>query len=411
MKATLLPRSPMDALVIGFVLWFGSYAPLYAFLAHGLKPLYSYIALIALAAFYAIARGAAIGSLDILREKRIRWFLVWLIAYVAYGALSFQEGSQSDIAVQVLITLIEMVMLGFAFSALMVNARRLRLVGGAFVLLAIFDIAIFVLDFFHPTFTKVPGRAAGFYVDPNVAAYALSLIMLCAIETVPRRLRWLFLLACGLGVLLTFSRSGWIVWGTGVAWMGWQSESRSGIKKIVVAAASVVLGFGFLATVFFGGLGSFLMNTPIGSHLDANTLARLGVGAASLSGHSADLHQEEIWYSFSQISQQPLFGHGLGYVYEWGLPVGPHDVYLRFLVEGGVCGLVFYLLLIWLLWSMSRGIDRVLVLQIIIASFFNHNILEIPTVILVMTFLLARAGMRRYERRSVEVFAVRSGFA
>jgi len=410
MKAALLPRSPMDALLIGFVIWFGSYAPDYVFRTHGLKPLYSYFALIGLSIFYSIARGAATGTLDILRERRIRWFLAWLLAYVAYGALTFQEGSQSDVAVQVLITLIEMVMLGFAFSALMVNHRRLRLVGAAFVLLAFFDIVIFVLDFFHPTFSKTPGRAAGFYADPNVASYALSLIMLCAVESVPRRLRWLFVLACGVAVLLTFSRSGWIVWGVGVAWMGWQSESSSGIRKFAIATACVVLGLGFLVMVFFGGLGELLMNTSIGNYLDANTLARLGVGASSLSNRSADLHREEIWYSFSQFSRNPLFGNGLGYVYEWELPVGPHDVYLRFLVEGGLCGLLFYLLLMALLWFSTRGIDRVLVLQVLVASFFNHNILEIPTVIMVMTFLLARAGMRSHEQRS-EILALRNNFA
>lgn len=410
MKAALFPRSPMEALLIGFVLWFGSYAPDYVYKTHGLKPLYSYIALIVLSAFYSIARGAATGTLDILREGRIRWFLAWLLAYVAYGALTFQEGSQSDIAAQVLTTLTEMVLLGFAFSALMVNPRRLRLVGAAFVLLAIFDIAIFMLDFFRPTFTETPGRAAGFYINPDVAAYALSLIMPCAIETVQRRLRWAFVMACGVGVLLTFSRSGWIMWGIGVAWMGWHGESRSGAKKLAMAAACIALGLGFLVMVFFGGLGELLLNTPIGSHLDANTLARLGVGASSLSNRSADLHREEIWYSFSQMSQNPLFGHGLGYVYEWALPVGPHNMYLRFLVEGGLCGLLFYLLLMAFLWFTTSGVDRVLALQIIIGSFFNHNMLEIPTVILVMTFLLARAGMRRRQQRS-EVLALRNDFA
>jgi O-antigen ligase len=401
MKAAFLPRSPMEALLVGFVLWFGSYAPLYVFRSHGVKPLYSFIALIVLTGFYAMVRGAATGSLDILRDRRIRWFLGWLLAYAAYGELTFQESSQSDVAVQVLITLIEMVMLGFAFSALMVNSRMLRRIGIAFVLLAIFDIGIFVLDFLHPTFTDTPGRAAGFYVDPNAAAYALSLIMLCAVETVPRRLRWLFVLACGCAVLLTFSRSGWIVWGIGVAWMGFQGGSRSSkIKKLLVAGGCLILGVGFLLLVFFGGLGEFLMNTPIGSHLNTYTLARLGVGASSLSGNSADLHREEIWYSFSQIAQKPLFGHGLGYVFEWALPLGPHDMYLRFFVEGGLCGLLLYLLLLGFLWFTSRGIERAMALQIILASFFSHTLLDNPAVIMVMAFLLVRTGLRRRQEQT-----------
>ena len=403
MKARFLPRSPMDAMLTGFVLWFGSYAPLYFFLSRGIKPLYSYILFIVLTFFYTLARGAATGSLDILRERRIRWFLVWLLVYAAYGFLTFQESSQSEVAVQTLITLIEMVMLGFAFSALMVSAKRLQLVGVAFVLLAIFDIVIFVADFLHPVFTNTPGRAAGFYTDPNAASYALSLIMLCAIESVPRRLRWLFVLACGAAVLLTFSRSGWIVWGIGVVWMGLQGGAHRGVRRLVIASACLVLGVGFLLSVFSGGLGSLLAATPLGAYLEANTLARLGVGASSLSGHSADLHTEEIWYSLHQFAQKPLFGHGIGYVFEWDLPVGPHDMYLRFAVEGGLLGLLFYLLLIGLLWFTSRGIDRAVALQIAVASFFSHNLLGLPTVILVMTFVLARSGVRRSRQISESV--------
>jgi hypothetical protein len=85
-------------------------------------------------------------------------------------------------------------------------------------------------------------------------------------------------------------------------------------------------------------------------------------------------------------------------------------MYLRFFVEGGLCGLLLYLLLMALLWFTSSGVDRVLALQIVIASFFNHNLLEIPTVIMVMTFLLTRAGMRRRRQRE-EMFALRNGYA
>ncbi|HJU25503.1 MAG TPA: hypothetical protein VJ722_02390, partial [Rhodanobacteraceae bacterium] len=133
--------------------------------------------------------------------------------------------------------------------------------------------------------------------------------------------------------------------------------------------------------------------------LNTYTLARLGVGASSLSGNSADLHREEIWYSFSQISQKPIFGHGIGYVFEWALPLGPHDMYLRFAVEGGMIGLAFYLLLMALLWFASSGIDRVMALQIILASFFSHTLLDNPAVIMVMAFLLARAEVRHRQRQ------------
>jgi hypothetical protein len=92
-----------------------------------------------------------------------------------------------------------------------------------------------------------------------------------------------------------------------------------------------------------------------------------------------------------------LFGHGSGHVYEWGFPVGPHNMYLRFLVEGGVCGLAFYLALLVVLWRATSGLQRMLVLQLVIASFFSHNLLESPAVILVITFVLAQQVLQKRE--------------
>ncbi len=72
-------------------------------------------------------------------------------------------------------------------------------------------------------------------------------------------------------------------------------------------------------------------------------------------------------------------------------------MYLRFLVEGGVFGLAFYLALMTLLWRATSGLQRMLVLQIIIASFFSHNLLESPVIIIAVTFMLARQALQRHE--------------
>lgn len=397
MNVRWLPRSPIDVLLAAFVLWFGSNASDFLFLARGIKPLYSYVAVIAFAVFYAVAQGASARSLTMLQSRGTRQFAIWLLLYVLYGVLIFLESSQSKVALQALISLVEMVVLGMAFSALMVHPQRLRMLAAVFLLLALFNTGMDLLDFIRPRFSMVPGRAAGLYINPNVAGYALALVMLCGIDSVPARLRWLFVLVCGVGVLVTFSRSAWIMWGMAVVWLGWRGRAHNAKWKLAMMTVSTVVGFGLLLALFSGELGALLAGTSLARYFDPNTLARMGVGDSSLSGHSAATRTDLIWYSLQEAAQTPLFGRGSGYVYEWDFPVGPHDMYLRFLVEGGVFGLAFYLALMTLLWRSTSGLQRMLVLQIIIASFFSHNLLESPTIIIAVTFMLARQAWQRRE--------------
>jgi O-antigen ligase len=397
MNARFLPRTPVDLLLAAFVLWFGSDASDFLFSTRGLKPLYSYVAVIGFAAFYAAAQGASGQSLNILRDRATRRFVIWLLLYVVYGVLIFLESSQSQVALQALITMIEMAVLGMAFATLMVHPRRLCMLGGVFLLLALFAAGMNLLDFIQPRFSNVPGRAAGLYVNPNVAGYALALLMLCGMDSVQARLRWLFVLVCGVGVLVTFSRSAWIMWGVSLVWLGWRNRAHGAKWKLVVITLSTLAGIGVLLALFTGELGEFLAGTPLAGYFDPNTLARMGVGGSSLSGDSAATRTDLIWYSLQMAAQSPLLGHGSGYVYEWAFPVGPHDMYLRFLVEGGAFGLAFYLALLTMLWRATSGVQRILVLQLVIASFFSHNLLESPAIILVIAFTLARQALEKRE--------------
>lgn len=397
MNARFLPRTPVDLLLAAFVVWFGSDASDFMFSAHGVKPLYSYAAVIGFGAFYAVTQGAAGQPPAILRDRGTRRFAIWLLLYVVYGVLIFLESSQSQVALQALITLIEMVAIGMAFASLMVHRRRLRMLGGVFLLLALFATGMNLLDFIQPRFSNVPGRAAGLYVNPNVAGYALALLMLCGMDSVSARLRWLFVLVCGVGVLVTFSRSAWIMWGVTMVWLGWRDRAHGAKWKFALMTLSTLAGIGILLALFTGQLGEWLSGTSFARYLDPNTLARMGVGSSSLAGDSAATRTDLIWFSLQQAAQRPLFGHGSGHVYEWAFPVGPHNMYLRFLVEGGVCGLAFYLALLAVLWRATSGLQRMLVLQLVIASFFSHNLLESPAVILVITFVLAQQVLQKRE--------------
>ena len=397
MKATLLPRSPVDLLFVAFLLWLGSAVDQYLLSIGWGKPLYAYILLLVVAIGYLFVQGGVTGGYMFLNNHPTRRYVLWLLLYGAYGAFAFLESSQSEVAVQSLIYLCEAIVLGFGFTVLMLHSRRYRQATVAFALLAVFASAMNVFDFLHPTFSDVPGRAAGLYGNANISGAFVPLVMLCGVTVVPRALRWPFLLACGIGTVVTFSREGWLMWGIGVAWLGWHLGGNSRKRRVIAVTFSVIVGLWFLAAVFLGRIGDWLSGTHILQYLDPNTLARLGVGGLSFSDFAAQQRLDAALYAWHQFQLAPLFGHGIGYVFEWGYPKGPHNMFLRFMAEGGLVGLGLYLGLFWILWRASAGTTRVVVLGFFIASLFSHNVMDQPEFILVCTFVMVDAALRRRE--------------
>jgi O-antigen ligase len=127
-------------------------------------------------------------------------------------------------------------------------------------------------------------------------------------------------------------------------------------------------------------------------YLNPDTEARLGIGASSLSGEATKQRLYGVRHALAEAIDTPVLGHGLGYTSIWGYFQGPHNMYLLFLVEGGLLGLTVYLLLIAVLWQSAKGIGRVLTSQIVISSFFSHNHLDQPALLLIMVFIVAHGA-------------------
>lgn len=395
MRARWIPRSPVDAVYLSLLLWLGSDVDLYLLHIGISKPLYAYIALAIFAGVFLLMQGAAARHVDAIDSRGTRRYILWLLLYGAYGAFAFLESSQSTVAIQSLIYLCESIVLGIALTFLMFKPRRLRQTVAALALLAVFASLMDILDFFRPVFTTVPGRGAGFYANPNIAGAFVALGMVCGYASVPRRLRWLFILTCGIGVLATFSREAWLMWGAAVFWLGWQANKARPGRRWLNITLGIALGVLFLLAVFGGAFGDWLAGTTFIHYLDPNTLARLGVGASSFSGFATDQRIAAAVYAWHQFTLAPLLGHGIGYVFEWGFPKGPHNMFLRFMAEGGIVGLAWYVGLFWLLWRAATGTGRVIVLVFFIASFFSHNLLDQPEFIVVLTYVAVDAAEKR----------------
>jgi len=384
-------RSFSHMIIVAFILWFGSYAYLYFYPVTGVKPLYSYFALLGFFVFWL----ASVSELKVTRDQGVLALLVWLGLYLVYGCLTFLNSTQDAIATQTFVTLVESIALCAAFVLIFAGQTSLRRIQATLALLAVIATAVNVYDFLDPVFTKVPGRAAGLYVNPNIAGHFIAMAMVAGIEIIPRRWRLPFVLVCGAGVLLTFSRSGWILWGVGVVWLGWQRYIGTGRNRVLALVLGALIGIGFVGLLFTGGLGKMVAGSPVAAYLDANTKARLGIGASSLSGFAAHERKSLVFDSLRIGSEAPLLGHGLGYTAQWQYRAGPHNMYLLFFVEGGLPGMLLYLALMVLLWRYSMGVGRIIALQLIIVGVFTHNQLERPAFLMLMAFVMAHRAVAR----------------
>jgi len=176
-------------------------------------------------------------------------------------------------------------------------------------------------------------------------------------------------------------------------------QVQTQVAVLAIFAFAAIVGLGFLYLIFVGDLGSFLVDSEIGQYLDRNTLGRLGLSGSAISGDASDERKDVALYALDQFYAHPFAGNGLGYVYEWEYSVGPHNMFLLFMAEGGVVGLALYLWLCLALWRSAQGVGRVMVMLILAGSLFAHNLTEQPAVLLVFAFVFAHGAITRRDTR------------
>lgn len=256
------------------------------------------------------------------------------------------------------------------------NARALGLV---MVLVTVLGVTLNILDFVTPTFSKVVGRSAGLYINPTISGFILVLAMTSAIPALNIPQRWVLLLVGSVGIFLTFSRSAWLLLFVSIIWLFWNGylgmrKQRSIIGMVALSAVALLV-----YSIMSGALAEFVLNTSLRHYLDSNTLARLGQTQFA-TDHSAGERESVARFALDEFTQNsnPIFGYGLAHTHEWEFPVSTHNMYLMFLVEGGLLGLLMYVSMLVILWKKTVGVGKLVIAQIVIFGLFSHNILDSP---------------------------------
>lgn len=200
-------------------------------------------------------------------------------------------------------------------------------------------VALNLVDVLRPmTFSHFAGRAAGLYLNPNIAASAIVYGMLVGTGTLAPRTRPWFVIATGIGVLSTFSRGGMVVWAIAVALYVLAGTVRPRLRQVVFAVCATGA---IVATLPAGTLS---VGVALLGAVEGNQAERLGVGglAAAFGGTSGTERREVARHAWNLFLEHPILGSGPGATTSWSESQSTHNMYLKFMAEYGFLGLFIY---------------------------------------------------------------------
>jgi formate/nitrite transporter FocA (FNT family) len=245
------------------------------------------------------------------------------------------------------------------------------------------------------------GRPSGFYLNPNKTACALVLGMLFSIDIIKKPYRWLYILAVGIGLLLTFTRGGIIGWIVCVAILI-ASRMVSDKRRTVLLPMLVLCTFLVIANPL-KLLGGYFEGGMDSSY--SNVVSRLEqFQTPSLEDESARDRSSVAKYAWKMFGDRPFWGHGLSSTNKWTVAdISTHNMYLYYMVDHGVIGLIFLPGAVFAVVYRNRGEDKIIILCFIIFiglwGLFSHNVLDEKYILLPFALLAAMNTNQSWYRK------------
>ena len=228
--------------------------------------------------------------------------------------------------------------------------------------------------FFTEAGRGIAGRAAGFYLNPTIAAQAFIMILACMMHCGTRRDLMIATVVVLIGLFPTFSRGGFVSWAVLVALALWKGKLPKWFAVLAVIGMGIIL---FSSVWLFDHLSVLVSR----EHTDSLDRLAWMLGQGELNDDSSGERDYIASFGWDQFLQAPFLGHGLGYMWSWAANVGTHNMVLRHLVEYGMLGfLIFPCFLLASIRSAPQGSDRRwlwLTAGIsMLLGIFSHNMLE-----------------------------------
>ena len=300
---------------------------------------------------------------------------LWCLGYAWLTVMSFLLSAQSEMNWQEVrwrfLTIIELLI----FLMLFANADANKLARQTVMVAVLWGVAINMYELFVPlAFSRVLGRSAGMYMDPNVTAEALVLGMIFGVTILAPAYRSPFVLLTGLGVFLTLSRAGIGGWIIAAAAM-----TLGGLVRLKSLLLSVFLCMMLIVVWLLPQWDQLLTTWERTGVINNNLLERLDwmLDPTGVSDYSGWLRAHVAKQSWAKVADHPVLGNGPGASLE--AEVGTHNTYLMFMVDHGVVGvLILPLLLVAVtvgVGGQSRGVAVIFGCIVLFLSLFTHTTL------------------------------------
>lgn len=321
-----------------------------------------------------------LSSREILRSNFLWWSTAYIIFTYAWYLMAANYYLADDERTHSFVTVMIIMISHFFFRLVPYFFNILKIILWLTLLVGVssitFDVAypniLVPPDYASGSTFNIAGRAAGFYLNPNIAAMGILLVAMCLIVMEHRRYLTVITGISGFGVIMTFSRSGILAWMLSI------------IIFVIYGRISKRFIFISLVAVFaFVSFSDELLNYLWGN-LDAkwlDSLNRVDFFLNGVSDESADGRIQVAWHAIGSIAEAPFLGHGLGYSYFWGGDVNTHNIYLKYALDFGLLGFLIFPSFIFmaLFSSGKKEITRGRWAFAVVAAFFgffSHNLMD-----------------------------------
>ena len=304
--------------------------------------------------------------------------LVWTIFYSSLSLLSLMTVSADEIS----FTDFRSKILSVLFVVLMYamfQQKSTTHIKITILLVVLLSVGNNIVELLNPRiFTEVNvGRPAGFYVDPNKAGCALMLGMLMSLTVIKKPYRWILVLIAGIGIMATFSRGAIIGWVICTAFLIGGRVLSDKRRKIILPILILVL---FLASINpLKTMTDYFKGEPSGANWDiVNRLEEFQ--NPSLSEDSAMDRQAVAAGAWLMFGNSPFWGNGLASTRKWMVAdVSTHNMYLYFMADQGILGVLFLPGAIFAVVYNNRGEQRTILLCFAVFmslwGLFSHEVL------------------------------------
>ena len=355
---------------------------------------------------------AVLSFLYLIKKKDIvisKSLSTWVVFYFFVNTIYLVEAGFSNSVYQFYPIIIMYVIVFLAFSLLchldddQLSMSRKGVASGAII-----GVILLLIDFTIPGYfavgdNTVAGRAIAMYGNSNFAAIALILALILSIDIIDKNLKLYYILIIFIGVLVTFSRSGLLVFILITSIMAYQNKISK--KTFMVMVSSII---SFLIFLLLGGFE--VIATTFDIEITDNLINRISFFVDSDNAETGDMDERKmvLLAALDLFADSPFFGDGFAATRLWDHRVSPHNTFAVTLAEFGLFGLLmipsFLYLTTYKLFKSSpkeyRDIGVLFIVYYVSFCMFTHGMLNYAVNMVAAVIIVTLESKNRYKKVS-----------